>query len=61
MRSAWPLPGEIEPAGYGIAFEGGSRHELVALDRYLKALAPDASTPSPTTSAPGAQAPAPGA
>ncbi|MEM9176948.1 MAG: PilZ domain-containing protein [Myxococcota bacterium] len=49
--------GEIEPAGYGIEFVGGSRSELEALDRYLKRVAPRAKTGSPP--ALGASAPTP--
>ena len=53
-----------QPAGYGVAFEGGSRFGLMALDRYLKALAPaeaprTAQTPSPAPA--DANAPTPGA
>ena len=49
--------GEIEPAGYGIEFVGGSRAELDALDRYLTALAPRAKTTSPPPIRPAAPTP----
>lgn len=49
--------GEIEPAGYGIEFKGGSRAELDALDRYLTALAPRAKTTTPPPIRPTAPTP----
>lgn len=49
--------GEIEPAGYGIEFVGGSRADLDALDRYLSAVAPRAKTTSPPPVRPVAPTP----
>lgn len=54
--------GRVEPAGYGVAFDGGRHADLVALGRYLDAIAPPeapigpqpspqvASTPQPSIS-----------
>ena len=50
--------GEIEPAGYGVEFVGGSRAELEALDRYLKRFEPCGKTKAPPTDL-GTDAPPP--
>lgn len=49
--------GEIEPAGYGIEFVGGSRSELEALGHYLTGLAPRAATTKAPTVPPSAPTP----
>lgn len=52
-RALRPPPnGELEPAGYGIEFVGGSRAELDALGRFLKAIAPRATTTARPVHAP---------
>jgi len=52
-RALRPTPnGELEPAGYGIEFVGGSRAELDALGRFLTGIAPRASTTAPPVHAP---------
>lgn len=46
-RALRPNPaGELEPAGYGVEFVGGSRAELDGLGRFLSGLAPRATTAS---------------
>ncbi|GEM_PF-1476540 len=49
--------GELEPAGYGVEFVGGSRVELEALDRYLNGLEPKAQVTTPPDLSPNAPAP----
>ena len=49
--------GDIEPAGYGIEFVGGSRLELDALDRVLTRLEPKAKTTAPSAPHPSIPTP----
>ncbi len=50
--------GDLEPAGYGVEFVGGSRSELDALGRYLTGLASRATTTTaPSVSLPSAPTP----
>ena len=49
--------GELEPAGYGVEFVGGSRTELEALDRYLSRIESRPAASTATTIGPSVPTP----